>query len=145
MIPQLENLAPEERQLIFKAPALISVLACCSENGINSTQKKDAIHLAHLKTFTAAPELIPYYRKVEKSFIQNFEAAEKRYQPFDREKRAELLNEIERANQTVKKLDERYANLLLKSFYKYANHVKHSTHSVFQDFLIPLHIPGLNG
>jgi hypothetical protein len=144
MIPQFENLSPEERALLFKAPALVSVLASCSGNCIDADKKKDAIHLAHLKTFTAAPELLPYYREVEKTFLQNFESAEKEYRPFDQEQRARLMKEIDKAKQTLSKLDERFAHIMLKSLYKYANHVKNSTHSVFQDFLVPLHIPGLN-
>jgi len=66
MIPQFEKLTPREQELLVKAPVLLSVLASCSEHGINQKQKADAIKLAHIKTFTALPELQSYFREAEK-------------------------------------------------------------------------------
>ena len=68
MIKQFEKLTTEERELLYKAPVLVSVLASCSFNEVNKSQKADAIKLAHLKTFTANPLLLPYYAEVEKTF-----------------------------------------------------------------------------
>ena len=73
MIKQFENLAMEEQELLLKAPVLVSVLASCSFNNVNEIQKADAIKLAHLKTFTATPLLLPYYEVVEKDFEQQFD------------------------------------------------------------------------
>ena len=87
MIKQFENLTNEERNLLYKAPVLVSVLASCSFNEINKAQKTDAIKLAHLRTFTASPSLISYYAAVEKTFKDEFEAAIKKYFPFDDAKR----------------------------------------------------------
>ena len=49
MIKQFEKLTTEERDLLYKAPVLVSVLASCSFNEVNKSQKADAIKLAHLK------------------------------------------------------------------------------------------------
>jgi len=144
MIPQFKKLTDQEQELLYRAPVLISVLASCSEKEINKAKKKDAIKLAHLKTFTADPLLIPYYTEVEKNFGTQFEAAEKQYCPFDENKRNELSNEIEHVNQIIAKLDPFYGRVLSRSFKKYENHVRRANHSVFQDFIIPLQIPGLN-
>lgn len=145
MIIQFEKLTAQEQELLFKAPVLVSVLASCSFNEVNKTQKADAIKLAHLKTFTAMPLLLPYYNEVEKRFKELFEAAIKEYAPFDENKINALKNEMDKVNLVTKKLDTEYAQALHKSLEKYANHVKRSTHSVFVDFLIPLPIPGLTG
>lgn len=144
MLPEFKRLTDEERELLMKAPALVSVLASCSYNEVNQTKKRDAIKLAHLKTFTADPTLLPYYREVEKNFIDNFETTVEQYFPFDEVRRQQLIAEIEQVNKIIEKLDSHYAHILRKSLHKYANHVKNSTHSVFQDFLIPIYISGLN-
>lgn len=146
MIKQFEKLTNEERNLLYKAPVLVSVLASGSSNEIeiNKSQKADAIKLAHLKTFTAMPLLLPYYAEVEKGFKTAFEEAIKKYFPFDEAKRSELTKEMENTNLIIKKLDKEYAEALDKSFEKYTKHVKAAAHSVFQDFIFPMPIKGLS-
>ncbi len=145
MIKQFENLAMEEQELLLKAPVLVSVLASCSFNNVNEIQKADAIKLAHLKTFTATPLLLPYYEVVEKDFEQQFDAVVKKYFPFDEPKRKALKNEVERVNTVMLKLDRDYADTLHKSLDQYASHVKKSTHTVFMDFIFPISSPWRNG
>lgn len=146
MIKEFEKLTNEERDLLYKAPVLVSVLVSSSFNEIeiNKSQKADAIKLAHLKTFTAMPLLIPYYTEVEKCFKAVFEEAIKKYFPFDEDKRNELKKEVESTNLIIMKLDKEYSEALVKSFEKYAKHVKAATHSVFQDFIFPIPIKGLS-
>ena len=144
MIKQFEHLADKERELLYKAPVLVSVLASCSDHKVNKTRKADAIKLAHLKTFTASPLLLPYYTEVEKSFKEQFEAEIKKYFPFDEAKRIALKEEIDKVNALIGKLEQGYGEALRKSLEKYSTHVKKATHSVFQDFLFPLPISGLS-
>ncbi len=146
MIKQLEKLSTEDRNLLYKAPVLVSVLASSSfdEVKINKSQKTDAIKLAHLKTFTAMPLLLPYYAEVEKGFKEAFEAAIKKYFPFDEAKRNELKKEMDKISLVINKLDKEYAEALGKSFERYAKHVKKAAHSVFQDFIFPMPIKGLS-
>ena len=145
MIKEFEKLTKEERDLLYKAPVLVSVLASSSFNEleINKSQKTDAIKLAHLKTFTAMPLLLPYYAEVDKGFKAAFEEAIKKYFPFDDAKRNDLKKEIERVNKIIGKLDKEYAHTLRNSLDKYARHVKKAAHSVFLDFIFPVPIPGL--
>lgn len=144
MIKQLEKLTEEERELLLKAPVLVSVLASCSFNKVNEVQKADAIKLAHLKTFTAVPVLQAYYQEVDKNFREQFEATAKKYFPFDEKNRQQIEKEIQKISLIIEKLEAGYGNALRKSLDGYARHVKKSTHSVFQDFLFPMPIPGLS-
>jgi len=144
MIKQFEKITTEERSLLYKAPVLVSVLVSCSFNEVNKYQEADAIKLAHLKTFTAIPLLRPYYQEVELAFKEQFETAIKKYFPFDEAKRNELKGEIDRINLVIGKLDKEYAHALHKSLEGYANHVKKAAHSIFQDFIFPMPIPGLS-
>ena len=144
MIEQFERLTEEERRLLYKAPVLLSVLASCSFNELNKAQKADAIKLAHLKTFTAMPLLLPYYAEVEKGFKEQFENAVKKYFPFDENKRDEIKKELNKINFIISKLDKDYAIALHASLDKFAKHVKKARHSIFQDFIFPLPIQGLS-
>lgn len=144
MIKQFEHLTEEERAMLYKAPVLVSVLAACSYKEINPAKKKDAIRLAHLKTFTAVPLLKPYYTEVEKTFADEFEKTATEYYPFDEQRRAALQAELYKVDGLMHKLDKNFAEALQKSLQRYATHVKRSTHSVFQDFIFPLYIPGLS-
>ena len=146
MIRQLEKLSKEDRDILFKAPVLVSLLASRSFNevAINKFQKADAIKLAHLKTFTAMPLLLTYYAEVEKEFKGAFEAAIKKYFPFDESKRNELKKEMDKTGLVLNKLDKEYGEALGKSFERYAKHVKKAAHSVFQDFIFPMPIKGLS-
>ena len=46
MIKQFEKLTNEERELLYKAPVLVSILASCSFNQVDKYQKADAVKLA---------------------------------------------------------------------------------------------------
>lgn len=146
MIPQFEQLTKEETSLLLKAPVLVSVLASgvVDEQEINPAQKADAIRLAHLKSFTALPELRTYYLEVEKGFRKEFETALKKYYPFSKTSQQELKSELARVSQVIRKLDKQYADAMSLSFERYATHVKKAAHSVFQDFIFPMPIEGLS-
>lgn len=144
MIKQFENLSMEDRNLLLSAPVLLSVSVSCSPGEVNKDQQADALKLAHLKTFTADPLLIPFYVEVEKHFKNQFESAVKQYMPFDEQKREKLKEVIDRINLVMQKLNADYANRLHNSFQKYERHVRRSAHSVFQDFIFPVPIRGLN-
>ena len=144
MIRQFEKLTNEDREQLYQAPVLVSVLASSSFNEVNKYQEADAIKLAHLKTFTANPLLLPYYTEVEKTFKKQFEATIKKYFPFDEVKRNELIKETDKVNVVIGKLGKEYAHALHSSLEKYAKHVKRAAHSVLQDFIFPVPIPGLS-
>lgn len=143
MIIQFEKLTDEERELLLKAPALLSVLAASGDRKISDTQIADAKRLAHLKTFTAKPLLLSYYDEVEKRFNKNFDATVKKYAPFDTSKRDALKKEIDVVNAIISKLDPEYAALLHKSLAGYADHVRRADHNVAEDFIFPIPIKGL--
>jgi hypothetical protein len=99
--------------------------------------------LAHIKTFTALPELQPYFREVEKNFKTHFEEAAERFYPFDEEQRNLLKMEIRKIREIISQLNPTYAIALSKSLERYVIHVKKATYSVFRDFIFPLAMPDL--
>jgi len=142
MITQFYKLTDEERELLYKVPVLISVLASCfCEN--QKRPNAEAIRSAYLKTFMVNPLLLPYYNEVEKSYIGQFESAIKQYFPFVEPMRVTLNREIGRANRAISKLDREYAHMLHQSLEKYARHVKRTADSVCSDLIFPAAISAL--
>jgi hypothetical protein len=144
MLKELKILSAEERRLLLKAPVYVSVLVSCNYNEVNELQKADAIKLAHLKTFTATPLLIPYYIEVDNNFKEQFENTVEKYFPFDEPARSRLKEKVGEINRVLEKLDKTYADELYKSLKQYSEHVRKAAHSVFQDFIFPMPIPGLS-
>jgi hypothetical protein len=142
MIKQLEKLTEQERLLLLSAPALVSVLAAIEGHEISTTDKADAIYLAHLKTFTAMFPLIPYYDEVDKNFKLNFNNTVAKYSPFNDLNQQKLKEEINSANLVIDKLDKAYALTLHKSLQGFAQHVREANMGLV-DFIIPVPIPGL--
>jgi hypothetical protein len=137
------KLSADDQDLLYKAPALVSVLAASTYNRINQDQKVEALKLAHLKTFTARAELTSFYRVVEANFKKDFEDLEKQFYPFDKPNREALKSEIEKVNVIIGKLDKQIAAVLHKSLNEYAMHIKKSGIGILDDFVFPLPIKGL--
>lgn len=143
MIAQINKLTPQEKEILFKAPILVSVLAASSDHDINNKEKADAISLEHIKTFSADELLIPYYKEAEKDFKKHFEEVVNKYAPFDDTKREALKEEINKLNIVIAKLDKQYAQALHTSLSSYAEHVKKAgNYSLLMNFIFPIPIHG---
>jgi hypothetical protein len=143
MIKEFEQLSQDEIALLVKAPAIISVLASIGAGEINKWEKADAIKLAQVKTFTARPKLIPYYKEVEKNFERNFEMIAKQYSPFDEKNKYALKREVYTIYNVIEKLNSEFAVELRASLRKFAEHVKKAYKGLVVNFLFPFPIPGL--
>jgi len=143
MIKEFEKLTARERDILIKAPSIVSLLAASGTGRINEWEKSDAIKLAHLKTYTANPLLIPYFKEVDKVFEKNFEEMAKKYSPFDESERAIMQKEIDDVNNVIAKLDDAFATTLHASLEGYAEHVKKAYKGLVVNFLFPFPIPGL--
>lgn len=143
MKEHFKNLTKAEVELLLKAPALVSVYAVNGNKEISNFETADAIKLSHLKTFTAIPSLLPYYRDVEKNFKNNFETIVKKYSPFDDDKRGKLKKEIDNVNTIIGKLNPDFAKTIHTSLSNYAEHMRKADRSVVEDFILPFLIKGL--
>jgi Na+-transporting NADH:ubiquinone oxidoreductase subunit NqrC len=144
MFTPSQKIDKKEKALLLKAPVLVSVLASVQENHISFEGKAGAIKLAHLKTFTAHPRLIEYYKEVDQNFEKIFDAAVLYYSPFDDDKLKELKNEIYAIQAIILKLDKDLSSILKTSLEGYVKHVKKASRGLIDNFIFPIHINGLS-
>ncbi|MBC7421866.1 MAG: hypothetical protein H7334_00255 [Ferruginibacter sp.] len=57
-----KGLNESENNALLKFPALISLLAANSGNKMDEAEKKSAIKLSHIKTFSCDPLLVEFYK-----------------------------------------------------------------------------------
>ncbi|MEO6904068.1 MAG: hypothetical protein ABI315_13115 [Bacteroidia bacterium] len=79
---EINNLSKQDRELLLKVPALVSVLAASRDYEISKSEKADAIKMGHLNIFTADPLLLNYYNEVETNFVKYFQGTVKKIYSF---------------------------------------------------------------
>ncbi|GAA4463723.1 hypothetical protein GCM10023093_12810 [Nemorincola caseinilytica] len=134
---QLTRLTEDEKTLLLKAPVLISILAAAGDDHLSENEKAEVVRQAHLKTFTSADVLHPYYAEVDRHFQQNFDSALSTYVPFDEQKRESLTREADHINRIISKLDKDLANTLRKSLGDYGRHVKYADRKFVGNYILP--------
>ncbi len=138
MKKEFGQLSEMEKELLLRAPAIVSVLAASKARKIYEWEKADAIQLTQLKTFTARSLVIDYYKEVENVFEQNFETVAKKYAPFDDVKMEKLQNEVDTINHVIDKLETEFADELHASLRDFAEHVKNAYKGLVVNFLFPI-------
>ena len=130
---QLKNLSKEKLSSLLAAPAMVSLLASSKDGVLDRKEKKDAIEMSHLRTFTSNIALRPYYKLVEQLFRTNLEELLNLYDPL-----ADNINEMQTSlkstYEVIDELDVEYATLLKESLASYASHVA-NIHPKFSDFI----------
>ena len=140
---QLAKLNSEDREKLFKAPALVSLLAASTDGKVSNAEKADAIELSHLRTFTSPPILRPYYKEVEKRFKSDFEFMVQKYAPLDVQRQEALREEISKVYDIMDQLDDQFKLELSISLDSYARHVGSIHQNFLEFFMIPLSIKGI--
>lgn len=130
---QLKKLIINEKELLLKAPVLISILAASTDEKIDRIEQKEAIELSHLRTFTSSPILQPFYKEVERIFEKNLEELLQKYEPFNATRQNLIKSELKTIYNFFSKLDEKYEKELKESLESYRKHIA-NVHIEFTDF-----------
>jgi hypothetical protein len=139
-----ENLSFRENEELLKLPALISLLAANGDGMMDEAEKKSAIKISHIKTFSSEPSLTEYYKQADAAFINNIEYMDN-ILPRDITKRENFIkDEIVRLEKIVQKLGKEAAGDFNQSMAAFTNHVSKAHHNVFIDFILPIPLPGLS-
>jgi hypothetical protein len=138
-----ENLKPNEKNMLLKFPAYISLLATNSDGKMDDVEKKEAIQFTHIKTFSCNALLYDFYKEAEKVFLTNIEELDN-ILPKEKTQRKEVIeNELVKLEPILDKLGKDYASIMHTSMKSYTKHVSKAHNNVLESFLIPFYIKGL--
>jgi hypothetical protein len=139
----LDKLNQQEKEMLFKAPAYVSLLAANSDGEMDETELKSAIKFSHVKTYSCDPLLTDFYNEVSKHFDITIEQLDSQLPKDKAARKAAINNELLKLIPIFSKLGNVYADTLHRSFITYAEHVSKAHRNVLASFIIPFYIKGL--
>ncbi len=110
MIPEFENLSDKEKDLMFKAPILVSILIAGADGNIDNTERKEAIRVAESKQSRAREALIDYYKIVGMDFEAKFNHTVGQLPSETEQRNAKIEEELTKVNDILPKLDKIWAS-----------------------------------
>ena len=141
---EFNTLTKQEKETLLKFPAYITLLAADSDGLLDKAEKKEAIKLEHIKTFSADPLLAEFYMEADKVFENNLEQIDKNLPKGKSSREASIKNELTRIEKIISKLGEDYTSVMHRSMKSFKDHVSKAHHNVLIDFIFPMPIKGLS-
>lgn len=131
MITELKNLSETEIDLLKKIPAMVTILIAGADDQISKSELKEAVNLTKIKQSKARKELLSYYQEIAPDFEQSLNELLKSY-PQDAEIRSkQVIEELERLNEILKKVDKDWAIQFVSSMKDIAKRVAEAAGGVF--------------
>jgi hypothetical protein len=131
MISELKNLSESEIDLLKKIPAMVTILIAGADDQISKSELKEAVNLTKIKQSKARRELLSYYQEIAPDFEKSLNDLLKSY-PEDAEIRSkQVVVELERLNDILKKVDKDWATQFVSSMKDIAKKVAEATGGVF--------------
>lgn len=131
MIPELKNLSESEIDLLKKIPAMVTILIAGADEEISKSELREAINLTKIKQSKARKDLLSYYKEIAPDFEKSLNQLLNSY-PKEAEIRSkQIIEEIERLNDILKKVDRNWAHQFVDSMKDIAKKVAESAGGVF--------------
>jgi hypothetical protein len=141
---QFNTLIKDEKYALLKFPAYITLLAANSDGLLDKTEKKEAVKLEHIKTFSADPLLAEFYREADKIFKNNLDQINNNLPEGKDHREADIKTELTKLEKIISKLGDDYTSVMHRSMKSFKDHVSKAHHNVLIDFIFPMPIKGLS-
>ena len=123
MINYLAPLSEEEKLFMQKVPVLVAILIAGADNKIDKSEIKEALRISRYKPIKARSLLKDYYSSIENDFEYNL-IEEIASLPREARKRTPLIvQELEKLNKILPKLDRKFAIQFYESMKDIANRI----------------------
>jgi len=139
----IKVLCDQEKEMLLKFPAYISLLAANSDNKLDATEKKSAIKFVHIKTFSCNPLLTEFYREADQAFKNNITQLDIELPKGKISRETAIKAELVKIEKIVMKMGKDYALVMHNSMRTFKEHVSKAHHNVLVDFIFPMPIKGL--
>ena len=137
------SLSVQDNEELLKFPAYISMLAANNNVKMDEVEKKAAFKIAHIKTFSCDQSLTKFYKEASRAFEKNVEQLVK-VLPKEIDKRESVIRrKLLNLEKIISKLGKEQALIFHHSMKSFTEHVSKAHHSVIEDFILPISIPGL--
>ena len=123
MIAEFRNLNEKEINLLFNAPALITLLIAGAEGNIEEKETDWGAKITHFRGEDKESILQSYYQEVDSCFNDTLKELISAM-PEDVDERTKAINsELQKLNEILPKLDQNFAKELYKSYVSLAKQV----------------------
>ena len=136
------NLTEQQKQALLKFPAYVSLLASTGSK-MDEAEKMVAIKFAHTKAFSCQPLLAEFCRESEIVFEDNLSQLDAVLPKDKKDRDAAIRKELLNLEMILLKLGKVYVSVMHQSMKTFKEHVLKAHHSVIEDFILPISIPGL--
>ncbi len=137
-----ENLTAQQKQALLKMPAYITLLAA-SNSRLDEPERMEAIKLSHILSFSCEPILAEFYKEADKEFEFNIVQLDEDLPKGKETREVAIEGELSNLEKIISKLGQKYGAAMHRSLKAFKEHVSKAHHSVIEDFLLPIPIPGL--
>jgi hypothetical protein len=144
MMKTFKSLSAEQKLAFLKLPVYISLLAASGKK-LDEAEKLSAIKLAHTRSFSCEPLLAEFYMEADKEFESMIILTDKELPKELQLRETAIKRELLKLDKIIMEFGEEYTLAMHRSLKTFKEHVSNAHHSVIEDFVLPLSIPGLNG
>lgn len=127
MIPQFEHLNSTEKELMYDAIPLITILIACADGELTHQERSWAEKITRIRSYSYHESLREFYLNVGKNYQEKLDYFLLKY-PLSVERRTSMITkELSKLNAILPKLEEVFAWRYYTSLLSFAKHVARST------------------
>lgn len=130
MIPEFDKLSEEEVELLLKVPVIVSILIAGADNEIDNSELKKAVSISKDKQKRARVSLLDYYKEVGENFEDKLKVMIQSYPVNSQDRNPLIIDELEKLNEILPKLDVHYAIEFYESIKDIAKKIAESSGGV---------------
>jgi hypothetical protein len=123
MITEFTTLTDDERETMMKIPALVFILIAGADDNIDRKEIRKAVGIAYTKQKHAREALVNYYKEVGQDFEDKIMVLVQQYSPKVSDRNPLIIEELEKLNSILPKLDPQFAVEFYASLRKLAKKV----------------------
>lgn len=122
-INEFQQITTKEAQLLFKAPALITVLIGAADGRLDGKETSWANKVVNYREHIGDKDLFSYYHVVEENFTTQLDAILAQEVVGSQDLIARTTTELEKTSAILRQLNHHYARKLLASWRSFARQV----------------------
>ncbi len=131
-IIQFNHLTEVERNLLMASPSLVTYLIGSADDNFDAKEEEHSKHIIRIRTTTGDPILFDFFKEVDETFEVELLSVVSQYENLQANERTQaLINELERLNSILPKIDSLYARALLKSLRSLAESIAEASGGIF--------------